>query len=142
MKFTLNGALTIGTLDGANVEIREEVGEENFFLFGLRTEELAEMHGATILVSATRRIAELKKAIDQIHGGHFSPATPDLFHPVTDPLLKYDTYFVLGDYASYIECQEEVSRVYRDETRGPARPFSMSRGQASFRATGRFGSMG
>jgi starch phosphorylase len=116
MKFTLNGALTIGTLDGANVEIREEVGPENFFLFGHRAEELTQMRSCYNPRQCYEENSELKKAIDQIHTGYFSPGTRDLFHPVTDSLLKYDTYFVLGDYASYIESQEEVSRVYRDET--------------------------
>ena len=115
MKFTLNGALTIGTLDGANVEIREEVGEENFFLFGHRAEELSQMRGQYSPRKYYEENTELKKAIDQIRGGYFSPGTPDLFYPVIDPLLAYDTYFVLGDYASYVEAQEQVSREYRDE---------------------------
>jgi len=115
MKFTLNGALTIGTLDGANVEIREEVGPENFFLFGYKAEELSEMRAQYNPRKCYEENQELKRVIDQIQGGYFSPGTPDLFRPVTDPLLAYDTYFVLGDYASYIERQEEVSRVYGDE---------------------------
>ncbi|MDR2018581.1 MAG: glycogen/starch/alpha-glucan phosphorylase [Syntrophobacterales bacterium] len=115
MKFTLNGALTIGTLDGANVEIREEVGADNFFLFGHEAGELSRMRSGYNPCRYYEENMELKKAIDQIHDGYFSPDTPDLFHPVTDSILKYDTYFVLGDYASYIECQEEVSRVYLDD---------------------------
>ena len=114
MKFTLNGALTIGTLDGANVEIREEVGPENFFLFGYRAEELSGMRKHYNPRQCYEENGELKKAIDQINGGYFSPGSPNLFHPVTDPLLAYDTYYVLGDYVSYIKSQEEVSRVYRD----------------------------
>jgi glycogen phosphorylase len=117
MKFTLNGALTIGTLDGANVEIREEVGEDNFFLFGHDTKELVEMRAGYNPRQYYEENRELKQAIDQIQGGYFSPGMPQLFHPVINPLLEYDTYFVLADYASYIQCQDEVSRAYRDEAR-------------------------
>ena len=116
MKYTLNGALTIGTLDGANVEIRREVKPENFFLFGLESEELMSMRAAYNPSRYYEENPELKQAIDQIRGGYFSPGAPGLFSPVIDPLLRYDTYFVLADYASYIKCQEEVNNVYRDET--------------------------
>ena len=116
MKFTLNGALTIGTLDGANVEIREEVGEDNFFLFGHNTEELVAMHQTYNPRQYYEENKELKQAINQIQGGYFSPDMPQLFHPVINPLLEHDTFFVLADYASYIQCQEEVSKTYRDET--------------------------
>jgi starch phosphorylase len=115
MKFTLNGALTIGTLDGANVEIREEVGEENFFLFGHRTEELVEMRRSYNPRQFYEENGELRKAIDQIQGGYFSPGVPDLFRPLIEPILNHDTYFLLADYASYIERQEAVSRAYMDE---------------------------
>jgi starch phosphorylase len=115
MKFTLNGALTIGTLDGANVEIRREVGAENFFLFGCNADELSSMRATYNPRRYYEENGELKRAIDQIRGGYFSPGDPGLFSPVIDPLLQYDAYFVLGDYASYIACQEEASRVYRDE---------------------------
>ena len=115
MKFTLNGALTIGTLDGANVEIREEVGEDNFFLFGRTTQELVNMHTNYNPVQYYEENRELKQAIDQISSGYFSQDAPQLFHPVINPLLNHDTYFVLADYASYINCQEEVSKVYGDQ---------------------------
>lgn len=117
MKFTLNGALTIGTLDGANVEIREEVGEDNFFLFGHNAEELVGMRAAYNPRQYYEENGELKKAIDQIQGGWFSPDMPQLFDPVVNSLLEHDTYFVLADYASYIQCQEEVGRAYRDKDR-------------------------
>ncbi|MCX5804513.1 MAG: glycogen/starch/alpha-glucan phosphorylase [Proteobacteria bacterium] len=117
MKFTLNGALTIGTLDGANVEIREEVGKDNFFLFGHNTEELVAMRSSYNPRQYYEENLELKKVIDQIQGGYFSPDMPQLFHPVINPLLEHDTYFVLADYASYIQCQDEVSKAYRDEAR-------------------------
>jgi glycogen phosphorylase len=115
MKFTLNGALTIGTLDGANVEIREEVGEENFFLFGNVAEKLVEMRKNYNPRQFYEENSELKKAIDQIRGGYFSPGVPDLFRPLIDPILDRDTYFLLADYASYIACQDEVSLAYKDE---------------------------
>ena len=117
MKYTLNGALTIGTLDGANVEIREEVGEENFFLFGHTTEELVELRSRYNPRQYYEEDKELKQAIDQIHNGYFSPGMPSLFHPITHPLLEHDAYFVLADYAAYIKCQEEVSRAYIDKDR-------------------------
>jgi glycogen phosphorylase len=115
MKFAMNGALTIGTLDGANIEIREEVGAENFFLFGLTTEE----------VYATRfsgynpwlyyqNNPELKAAIDRIASGYFSNENPNLFKPLVDSLLNWDEYMLLADYQSYIDCQERVSQAYRD----------------------------
>jgi starch phosphorylase len=115
MKFTLNGALTIGTLDGANVEIREEVGEDNFFLFGHNTEELVAMRPTYNPRQYYEENKELKQAVNQIQGGYFSPGMPQLFHPVINPLLEHDTYFVLADYASYVQCQEEVNIAYRDE---------------------------
>jgi starch phosphorylase len=117
MKFTLNGALTIGTLDGANVEIREEVGTDNFFLFGHRTEELLEMRNSYNPWQYYEENKELRTVIDQIRSGYFSRDLPDLFHPVARTVLEYDRYFVLADYASYIRCQEEVGQAYRDEAR-------------------------
>jgi starch phosphorylase len=117
MKFTLNGALTIGTLDGANVEIREEVGEENFFLFGLTADELVGLRSTYNPRKHYEENEELKQAIDQIHGGFFSPENPRLFHPITEALLGHDQYFVLADYVSYLECQEKVSAAYKDRNR-------------------------
>ncbi|MCX5816953.1 MAG: glycogen/starch/alpha-glucan phosphorylase [Proteobacteria bacterium] len=117
MKYTINGALTIGTLDGANVEIREEVGDENFFLFGLKTEELAAMRASYNPRQYYEENKELKQAIDQISGGYFSPDIPQLFQPIISSLLDHDQYFVLADYASYMECQERVDKTYRDKDR-------------------------
>jgi starch phosphorylase len=117
MKFTLNGALTIGTLDGANVEIREEVGEENFFLFGHTAEELVEIRSTYNPSKYYEENKELKQVIDQIQNGYFSPGSPNLFQPITDALLRYDPYFLLADYASYIQCQEKVNETYIDRNR-------------------------
>ncbi len=114
MKFTLNGALTIGTLDGANAEIRQEVGAENFFLFGLSAGEVAQRRQDYRPYSLYEQNRELRQAIDQISGGHFSAGDRQLFQPIVDSLLGQDTYFVLADYESYARCQEEVSRAYRD----------------------------
>ena len=115
MKFALNGALTIGTLDGANVEMREEVGAENFFLFGLTAEQVAERKASgynpyEIYPADTA----LKAAIDAISSGQFSNGDPYLFKPIIDALLYHDEYLVLADFADYIACQHKVNDAYRD----------------------------
>lgn len=115
MKYALNGAVTIGTLDGANIEIREEVGEENFFLFGHRAQEIMAMHATYNPRIYYEENEELKRAIDQIQTGFFSRDNTSLFYPIVDALLNKDQYFVLADYASYIRCQEEVAMAYGDE---------------------------
>ncbi len=115
MKFSMNGALTIGTLDGANVEIREEVGAENFFLFGLTAEEvthtLAEGYRPWDIYHGN---LELKGVIDLIGGGLFSHGDRGRFQPLVDHLIWHDSYLLLADYAAYIACQEQVSAAYRD----------------------------
>jgi starch phosphorylase len=116
MKFSLNGALTIGTLDGANVEIREEVGQENFFVFGLRAEEVAAMraHGYDPC-SYYDRDPELKQTLDQIASGVFSPGEPHLFMPIVDALLRQGDFFMLlADYRSYLDTQFQVDRLFGD----------------------------
>jgi starch phosphorylase len=118
MKFALNGALTIGTLDGANVEIREEVGAENFFLFGLTTEEVyhKRAHGYSPQ-DYYHADPELKLAIDRIASGFFSHGDAELFQPLIDSLLHQDQYFLLADYAAYVDCQDQVSVAYQDQER-------------------------
>jgi len=118
MKFSMNGALTIGTLDGANVEIREEVGAENFFLFGLTAEQVFELksRGYNPWPSYESN-AELREAIDLIQSGFFSNGDSNLFKPFVDSLLYHDEYLALADYPSYIESQEQVSRAYQDQDR-------------------------
>jgi starch phosphorylase len=115
MKMALNGALTIGTLDGANVEIREAVGPENFFLFGLTAPQVADLWKRGY---CPREIyesdPELRQTIDDISGGLYSPGTPGLFRPLVDSLLERDPFAVLADYGSYVKCQEAVARAYRD----------------------------
>lgn len=117
MKFALNGALTIGTLDGANIEIREEVGEENFFLFGLQSHQVADLKKRGYNPREYyHRLPELKQAIDMIANGVFTPETPELFRPLTDSLLNQgDPYLVLADYEDYVRTQEEASRLYRNQ---------------------------
>lgn len=116
MKFSMNGALTIGTLDGANVEIREQVGAENFFLFGLTALEVAskKAHGYRPR-DFYESNADLQKALDQIAVGLFSPKAPDLFHPLVHSLVDHDEYLLLADYADYVKCQDQVASAYRDQ---------------------------
>jgi starch phosphorylase len=119
MKFALNGALTIGTLDGANVEIREEVGAENFFLFGLTVEQVAALRKRGYqpweVYRSDRRV---KAVLDALASGVFSPGDPTLFRPVVESLLNGgDPYLVLADFAAYCAAQDEVERAYRDPER-------------------------
>lgn len=118
MKFSMNGALTIGTLDGANIEIREEVGEENFFLFGMSAEEVQRRqyegyrpwdhyHGDH----------ELKADIDLINSGLFSHGDTTLFRPLTEHLINQDPFMVLADYRAYVDCQDHINAVWRDPAR-------------------------
>jgi len=115
MKLSMNGALTIGTLDGANVEIREAVGAENFFLFGLTTPEVLERRRANIPGRAGYEATpELREVIDLIASGFFSPEDKGLFQPLLDTLLGRDEYLVMTDFAAYADCQREVSTAFRD----------------------------
>ncbi len=118
MKLALNGALTIGTLDGANVEIREAVGAENFFLFGLTVDEVERMRREGYR-PAERRDAdpELADALDAIASGVFSRGDRDLFRPLVDGLLGHDPFFVLADYRAYVDAQREVETAWRDVDR-------------------------
>jgi starch phosphorylase len=119
MKFALNGALTVGTLDGANVEIREEVGPENFFLFGLTVEQVQALkrrgYDPWAVYRGDRRI---KAVLDALSSATFSPGEPRLFQPVVDSLLNGgDPYLVLADFAAYCQAQEEVAQAYQDPER-------------------------
>jgi starch phosphorylase len=116
MKFAMNGALTIGTLDGANVEIREEVGEENFFLFGLTVEQVQKMKAENYSPRVPYQMNEpLREVIDSLVSGEFSHGDRGLFAPLYQSLLNKDEYLLLGDYQSYIDCQDEVSAAYLDQ---------------------------
>ncbi|MFA7174277.1 MAG: glycogen/starch/alpha-glucan phosphorylase [Kiritimatiellia bacterium] len=113
MKFAMNGALTIGTLDGANVEIREEVGEENFFLFGLTAPEVAERKARGYQpYGFYQNNAALKEVLDFIGSGALAGGDVSLFRPLVDNLLYKDPYLLLADYQSYVECQERVSQLW------------------------------
>jgi starch phosphorylase len=117
MKFGLNGALTIGTMDGANVEMRREVGDDNIFIFGLTAAEVAARRPHYDPWEIYRNDPELARAVDMIGGGAFSPGEPELFRPIVDSLLTGgDHFFLLADYASYVACQERVATTYRDES--------------------------
>ena len=116
MKLALNGALTIGTMDGANVEICEEVGEDNIFIFGMNTDEVAEkyQHGYQPW-DYYHGNHELKEVLDMINSGFFSPDEPARFRPIFDNLTQHgDHYLLLADYASYISSQEKVDALYHD----------------------------
>jgi len=115
MKFAMNGALTIGTLDGANIEIRDLVGAENFFLFGQTAEEVARTKAEGY---RPREIyesnADLKEVLDLIGSGFFSPEDRTLFRPLVDSLLNEDRYLVLADFDAYVKAQEAVATRYND----------------------------
>ncbi|MBI5518567.1 MAG: glycogen/starch/alpha-glucan phosphorylase [Desulfovibrio sp.] len=115
MKFALNGALTIGTLDGANIEIRERVGAENFFLFGHTTPEVNEIKARGYNPwDCYSKDETLHRVLDLIASGHFSPLQPDLFRPIVDSLLKDgDRWMLLADFRSYVDTQKEVAKLYR-----------------------------
>ncbi len=116
MKFAMNGALTIGTLDGANVEIMEQVGEENFFLFGLTAQEVDEVKaGGYNPRDYYNSNPELKLVLDRISSGIFSHGDCTLFKPIVDNLLYQDPYLLLADYQSYIDCQDRVAEAYLDQ---------------------------
>ncbi|HSD59487.1 MAG TPA: glycogen/starch/alpha-glucan family phosphorylase, partial [Burkholderiales bacterium] len=118
MKFMLNGALTIGTLDGANVEIREEVGADNFFLFGLTADEVERARREGYRPAAwTENNAELRETLDLIAGGAFSRGDRELFRPLVDNLLYSDPFLVLADYAAYVACQEQASATWAEPQR-------------------------
>ncbi|XP_034041617.1 glycogen phosphorylase, brain form [Thalassophryne amazonica] len=115
MKFMLNGALTIGTMDGATVEMAEEAGEENLFIFGMRVKDVEEVDKTGYNARAYyKRLPELKLAIDQIQAGFFSPAEPDLFRDLVQMLMSHDRFKVFADYEDYVGCQEKVSQLYKN----------------------------
>jgi starch phosphorylase len=118
MKFSMNGALTIGTLDGANVEIREEVGADNFFLFGLTAGEVEELKASGYSPrSYYESNPHLREVIDEIRSGQFSRGDGELFRPLVDNLLDHDPFLLLADYQSYIDCQDQVSADYLEPKR-------------------------
>jgi len=117
MKFSVNGALTIGTLDGANVEMLEEIGAENFFLFGLTSDQVTDLknkgYNPQNYINAE---SELGDVIKLINSGRLVK-DPDLFRPLIDSILYNDEFLVCADFKSYVECQDHVDTLYRDKTR-------------------------
>lgn len=113
MKFMMNGALTIGTMDGANVEMAEEMGEDNMFIFGMKVDDVEALakkgYNAWDHYNSN---PELKMVIDQISSGFFSNGNPDVFKDVINVLMNHDRFFTLADFDAYIKCQEKVSAVY------------------------------
>lgn len=115
MKFALNGALTVGTLDGANVEIREAVGAENFFLFGLSATEVQTLREQGYHPwDYYQANPELQEVLQLLADGLFSHGDRELFRPLLDHLLQQDTYMLLADFAAYVACQDQVDQVFRD----------------------------
>jgi len=115
MKFMLNGGLTIGTLDGANVEMAEEMGMDNIFIFGMTVEEVEALQARGYdALTYYNSNPELKQVIDMIQAGFFSNGNKDTFKNVTDMLLHHDRFLTLADYASYIAAQEKVSETYQN----------------------------
>ncbi len=117
MKFSLNGALTIGTLDGANIEIREAVGADNFFLFGMTAQEIQDLQ-TQHYNSRSYYInnPDIREVLDMINSGHFDLGNPKVFYPILDSLLNQgDQYYILADFASYAACQERVALEFKDQ---------------------------
>uniref|UniRef100_A0A803SKU0 Alpha-1,4 glucan phosphorylase n=1 Tax=Anolis carolinensis TaxID=28377 RepID=A0A803SKU0_ANOCA len=113
MKFMVNGALTIGTMDGANVEMAEEAGEENLFIFGMRVEDVAALDRRGYNAQEYYdRLPELKQVMDQIKSGFFSPKDPDMFRDIVNMLFQHDRFKVFADYEAYVKCQDKVSQLY------------------------------
>ena len=123
MKFMLNGAVTIGTMDGANVEIVEEVGEDNAFIFGLSSDEVIryENYGGYNPMEIFNNDPDVRRVLMQLINGTYAPGDPDLFRPLYNSLLntistsKADTYFILKDFRSYADAQKRVEEAYKDE---------------------------
>ena len=118
MKFMMNGAATIGTYDGANIEILEAVGEDNFFLFGLRADEVEALRPQYQPMSYVENDPDLRDVIDLLRSGHFNQCEPGIFDMILDALLSpHDPWMVLADFRGYIDAQEQVSQAWQDEAR-------------------------
>ena len=118
MKFMMNGALTIGTLDGANIEIREEAGEENFFLFGLSAAEVEELHGHYDPKAIIAADEDLKRVMQLLESGHFNQFEPGIFDPILNAITRSDDpWMTAADFRSYVESQQQAAEAYRDQER-------------------------
>jgi len=116
MKFMMNGALTIGTLDGANVEIRELVGGENFFLFGNDEKGIADLWNNGY-DPKSHMSSELWEAVNLIRGGHFTQGDKEIFAPLMDNLINHDPFCVFADFSDYLDAQDRVSSAWKDKDR-------------------------
>ena len=117
MKLALNGALTIGTLDGANIEICQLVGEENIFIFGLKADEVQQLKLSGYMPQDyVEANPQLRQVLEMLGNGYFSQTQMDRFKPIVDSLLYHDPYFVLADYGSYLDCQRKVEALYQNPT--------------------------
>jgi starch phosphorylase len=134
MKLALNGALTIGTLDGANIEIMEEVGEDNMFIFGLTAQQAEDLHRQGYRPhDYCEQNHELKVVLDMIASGFFSPGEPKRYQPLIDTLLERgDHYLLLADYADYVQCQERVDALYGDPLQWARRAILNVAGMGKF----------
>jgi starch phosphorylase len=118
MKFMMNGALTIGTLDGANIEIREEVGDENFFLFGLTEEEVERMRGHYDPMAIINKDEDLKRVINLLEWGHFNQFEPEIFDAVLASIKSpQDPWMTVADFRSFVDAQKSVEVAFRDKER-------------------------
>jgi len=116
MKFMMNGALTIGTLDGANIEIREEAGEENFFLFGLTADQVEAIRGNYDPAAVVAADEDLRRVIDLLRSNHFNLFEPGLFEPIVQKLLNpHDLWLTIADFRAYVDAQNRVGAAYRDQ---------------------------
>jgi starch phosphorylase len=134
MKFALNGALTIGTLDGANIEMLEEVGKDDFFIFGLTSDEATALRAKGYNPrDYYGKNPELKRVLDMLAEGYFSPHDANLFRPIVDSLLNQgDYYLLLADYASYVACQDQVSLLYLDQDEWARKAIMNTAGMGKF----------
>src|SRR5262249_32464976 len=115
MKFMMNGALTVGTRDGATIEMAEEAGEDNFFLFGLTAEQVASSRTWYNPYWHYENEPEIRAALDLIFSGHFNPGEPGIFEPLHDALLSHGDYYMhLADLTSYVKAQERLGELYAD----------------------------
>ena len=116
MKLALNGAITIGTMDGANIEIREEVGDDNIVIFGLLADEVVELKkNGYNPKEYYNNNPELKRVVDMIEGNYFNKSEPGVFQPIVDGLMENDYYCLFADYASYMKAQKKIDNLYKNQ---------------------------
>jgi starch phosphorylase len=137
MKFMMNGAVTIGTYDGANIEIMDAVGEENFFLFGLRTAEVDELHKHYQPWQYVEQNSDLREVLELIRSGHFNPCEPYIFDMITDAIQSpHDPWMTLADFRAYVDAQDRVATAWQD-TDGWTRMSILNTASSGFFSTDR-----